>query len=36
VDGALANIQEAIALYLEPSEDEIQPEPGITVRELVI
>ena len=35
VDDALANIQEAIAIYL-PLEDEIQPEPGIIVRELVL
>jgi len=36
VDDALANIQEAIALYLEPAEGEIQPAPGIIVRELVV
>lgn len=36
VDDALANIQEAIKLYLEPPQDEIQPEPGFIVRELVV
>lgn len=36
VNDALANIQEAIKLYLEPPEDEIPPEPGIIVRELIV
>lgn len=36
VGDALANIQEAIALYLEPSDDELQSKPGIIVKELVI
>lgn len=36
VEDALANIQEAIALYLEPTEDEIQPTPGMIVRELIV
>ena len=36
VDDALANIQEAIELYLEPPENEIQLEPGIIVRELIV
>ncbi|MBW4513690.1 MAG: type II toxin-antitoxin system HicB family antitoxin [Timaviella obliquedivisa GSE-PSE-MK23-08B] len=34
IDGALANIQEAIALYLEPIEENFSE--GIIVRELVV
>jgi len=33
VDEALANIQEAIELYLEPVEDDWIAEPGTLVRE---
>jgi predicted RNase H-like HicB family nuclease len=36
LDEALANIQEAIALYLEPLEDESLLKEGIIVRELVV
>jgi predicted RNase H-like HicB family nuclease len=36
VDEALANIQEAIELYLEPVEHEFSAQEGIIVRELVI
>jgi predicted RNase H-like HicB family nuclease len=36
IDEALANIQEAIELYLEPTDDEIVGEEGIIVRELVL
>jgi predicted RNase H-like HicB family nuclease len=36
VDEALANIQEAIELYLEPVENEFSAQEGIIVRELVV
>lgn len=36
IDDALANIQDAIELYLEPLEDEIASKEGIIVRELVL
>ncbi|XGW00003.1 MAG: type II toxin-antitoxin system HicB family antitoxin [Leptolyngbya sp. BL-A-14] len=36
IDDALANIQEAIELYLEPLEDEIPSTNGTIVRELVL
>ena len=36
VDEALANIQEAIELYLEPVENEFSAQEGIIVRELVL
>ena len=36
VDEALANIQEAIELYLEPVENEFSAQEGIIVQELVI
>ena len=36
VDEALANIQEAIELYLEPVEHEFSAQEGIIVRELVV
>jgi len=36
VDDALANIQEAIELYLEPVEDDWVVEEGVLVRELVL
>jgi len=36
VDEALANIQEAIELYLEPVENEFSDQEGIIVRELVV
>ncbi len=36
VEEALANIQEAIELYLEPVEDDWIAEEGVLVRELVL
>ena len=36
VEDALANIQEAIELYLEPVEDDWVVEKGLLVRELVL
>ncbi|KAF3884270.1 MULTISPECIES: type II toxin-antitoxin system HicB family antitoxin [Nostocales] len=36
IDEALANIQEAIELYLEPVEDEVSSTEGIIIRELVL
>lgn len=36
IDEALANIQEAIELYLEPLEDEVSPNKGSIIRELVL
>ncbi|NJL60814.1 MAG: type II toxin-antitoxin system HicB family antitoxin [Methylacidiphilales bacterium] len=36
VDDALANIQEAIELYLEPLDDDISVQEGVIVRELVL
>jgi len=36
VEEALANIQEAIQLYLEPVEDDWVAEEGVMVRELVL
>jgi predicted RNase H-like HicB family nuclease len=36
VEEALENIQEAIELYLEPSEDEWITQEGVIVRELVL
>ena len=36
VDEALANIKEAIELYLEPVENEFSAQEGIIVLELVI
>ena len=36
VEEALANIQEAIDLYLEPVEDDWVAEEGVMVRELVL
>ncbi|MEA5575995.1 type II toxin-antitoxin system HicB family antitoxin [Anabaena sp. UHCC 0451] len=36
IDEALANIQEAIELYLEPVENEFSAQEGIIVRELVL
>ena len=36
VDEALANIREAIGLYLEPVEDDLIVEPGALVRELAL
>jgi predicted RNase H-like HicB family nuclease len=36
VDEALANIREAIELYLEPVEDDFVAEPGALVRELAL
>ena len=35
-DEALANIREAIELYLEPSEAELASAPGSRVEELVV
>jgi len=36
VENALANIREAIELYLEPVEDDWIMEPGALVRELAL
>lgn len=36
IDEALANIKEAIELYLEPVEHEFSAQEGIIVRELVL
>ena len=36
MEEALENIQEAIALYLEPVEDDRVVEEGVLVRELVL
>ena len=35
-EDALANIQEAIELYLEPVEDDLITNPGALVRELAL
>jgi predicted RNase H-like HicB family nuclease len=36
VESTMANIQEAIELYLEPVEDDWITEPGALVRELAL
>ncbi|NET02526.1 MAG: type II toxin-antitoxin system HicB family antitoxin [Sphaerospermopsis sp. SIO1G2] len=36
IDEALANIKEAIELYLEPEESEFSSQDNLIVRELVI
>ena len=36
VEDALANVQEALELYLEPVEDDRAVEMGLLVRELVL
>jgi len=36
IDEALANIQEAIELYLEPVEDDLIIEEGALIRELAL
>ena len=36
IEDALANIQEAVELYLEPVEDDWVVEEGVLVRELVL
>ncbi|MFQ5927397.1 MAG: type II toxin-antitoxin system HicB family antitoxin [Terriglobia bacterium] len=36
VEEAMANIREAIELYLEPVEDDLTGKEGIEVRELVV
>ena len=36
VDEALANIREAIELYLEPVDDDVAMREGVEVRELVV
>ncbi len=33
---ALANIREAVELYLEPAEDDMVAEPGAEILELVV
>jgi predicted RNase H-like HicB family nuclease len=35
-DEALANVREAIDLYLEPVDDDLAPAAGSEVRELVV
>ena len=36
VDDAIANIREAIELYLEPVEGDVAAREGVEVRELVV
>lgn len=36
LDEAMANIREAVDLYLEPVEDDLLTKEGIEVRELVV
>jgi len=36
VDEAMANIREAIELYLEPVDDDLAGKDGVEVRELVL
>ncbi len=36
VDDAIANIREAIELYLEPVESDVVAREGVEVRELVV
>lgn len=36
VDDAIANIREAIELYLEPVEGDVTAREGVEVRELVV
>ncbi len=36
VDDALANIREAIELYVEPVDDDLTGRQGLEVRELVV
>ncbi|MGH9787236.1 MAG: type II toxin-antitoxin system HicB family antitoxin [Candidatus Acidiferrales bacterium] len=36
VDEAMANIREAIELYLEPVDDDLAGKEGVEVRELVL
>ena len=36
VDDAIANIREAIELYVEPVEDDLASRQGLEVRELVV
>lgn len=36
IDEALANIQEAIELYIEPTDDDFSSVEGVIVRELVV
>ena len=36
VDDAIANIREAIELYLEPAEGDLTGREGLEVRELVV
>ena len=36
VDEAIANIREAIELYVEPVEDDLTGRQGLEVRELVV
>ena len=35
-DEAMANIREAIELYLEPIDDDLPPESEVEIRELVL
>ena len=35
-DEAMANIREAIELYLEPADDDLAGKEGVEVRELVL
>ncbi|MBI1749734.1 MAG: type II toxin-antitoxin system HicB family antitoxin [Acidobacteria bacterium] len=36
VDEAMANIREAVELYLEPAEDDLISKEGSQIRELVV
>lgn len=36
IEEALQNVQEAIELYLEPTEDDLTPKEGALVQELVL
>jgi predicted RNase H-like HicB family nuclease len=36
IDEALSNIQEAIELYLEPTDEDVALEEGFIIRELVL
>ncbi len=36
VDDAMRNIQEAIELYLEPSDDDLSHREDVLVRELIV
>jgi len=35
-DEAMANLREAVELYLEPVEDDLTDRPGVEIQELVV